>query len=175
MMRVVHRLFSFEVREMAKAAGSSPKRLFEDWIWLFPLTYLIHALEEYFGGEGFYRWVARIIGRGMTPGQFVSINSFALLMMIAGVIIFRKTPAVRWLTITFATVVFINAVAHLAGSILTDTYSPGVVSGVLLWIPLGAATFYRARKRVTRRSYVAGVLVGAAVHALLFLVLASFR
>jgi hypothetical protein len=156
-------------------AGSSGKRLFEDWIWLFPLTYLIHALEEYFGGEGFYRWVARIIGRGMTPEQFVSINSFALLMMIAGVLIFRKTPSVRWLTITFATITFINGVAHLAGSILTGTYSPGLVSGVLLWIPLGAATFYRARGRVTRRSFIAGLLVGAVIHALLFLVLASFR
>jgi hypothetical protein len=156
-------------------ASSSQKRLFEDWIWLFPLTYLIHALEEYFGGEGFYRWVARIIGRGMTAEQFVIINSFALLMMIAGVMIFRKTPSVRWLTITFATIAFINAVAHLAGSILTNTYSPGVVSGVLLWLPLGAATFYRAWKRVTGRSFIAGAAVGAVIHALLFLVLASFR
>ncbi|HEX8177463.1 MAG TPA: HXXEE domain-containing protein [Pyrinomonadaceae bacterium] len=160
---------------MVKAASSSQKRLFEDWIWLFPSTYLIHALEEYFCGEGFYRWVARVIGRGMTAEQFVIINSLALLLMIAGVVIFRKTPSVRWLTITFATITFINAVAHLAGSILTGTYSPGVVSGVLLWIPLGAATFYRARNGVTRRSFIAGVLVGAFVHALLFLVLASFR
>lgn len=157
------------------ASGSSQKRLFEDWIWLFPLTYLIHALEEYWGGEGFYRWVARVIGRGMTPEQFIIINSLAWLMMIAGVMIFRKTPSVRWLTISFATIVFINGAAHLAGSILTNTYSPGVVSGVLLWIPLGAATFYRAWKRVTRCSFISGLLVGALIHALLFAVLASIR
>lgn len=160
---------------MASGASTSQKRLFEDWIWLFPVTYLIHALEEYWGGEGFYRWVARVIGGGMTAGQFVSINSFALLMMVAGIMIFRRTPSVRWLTITFATIVFINGVAHLAGSLLTNTYSPGLVSGLLLWIPLGAATFYRARGRVTRRSLMAGVLVGAMIHALLFAVLASFR
>ncbi|HKS29970.1 MAG TPA: HXXEE domain-containing protein [Pyrinomonadaceae bacterium] len=160
---------------MSKADAAPQGRLFENWIWLFPLTYLIHALEEYWCGEGFYRWIARLIGRGMTPEQFVQINSFGWLMMVAGVLIFRKTPSVRWLTITFATVVFINGLAHLAGSILTLSYSPGVVSGVLLWIPLGAATFYRARGRVTRRSYVAGVVAGLVIHLMLFMVLASFR
>ena len=160
---------------MVKAGSPGQKRLFEDWIWLFPLTYLIHATEEYLCGEGFYRWVSRIIGRGMTPDQFIAINSFAWVMMVASILMLRKTPSVRWLTITFASVVFINGVAHLVGSIWTNTYSPGAISGLLLWIPLGAATFYRAWKRVTRRSFVAGVLVGAAIHAVLFMVLFSFR
>lgn len=159
---------------MLKAGSPSQKRLFEDWIWLFPLTYLIHALEEYWGGEGFYRWSAKIMGRGMTPEQFIAINSFGWLLMLTGVLLFRKTPSVRWLTITFATIVFINGIAHLVGSIWTNTYSPGVVSGLLLWIPLGAATFYRAWRRVTRRSFVSGLLAGVSVHALLFLILLSF-
>ncbi len=71
--------------------------------------------------------------------------------------------------------VFINGVAHVAGTIWTKTYSPGMVSGAALWIPLGAATFYRARGGVTRRSFIAGVLAGAGIHAVLFLVLLSFR
>lgn len=157
---------------MVKAVDSSQKRLFEDWIWLFPLTYLIHALEEYWCGEGFYRWSARIMGRGMTAEQFVAVNGSAWVAMVASIVVFRKTPSVRWLTLAFATVVFTNGIAHLAGSLWTGTYSPGAVSGALIWIPLGAATFYRARKRVTRRSLVAGVLVGAAIHGILFLVLA---
>jgi hypothetical protein len=159
---------------MSKAADTQPGRLFENWIWLFPLTYLIHAAEEYLCGEGFYRWSARIFGKGMTPELFVLINSVAWVLMVCTVIAFRRTPSVRWITITFATVVFINGVAHVLGSILTWTYSPGAVSGLLLWIPLGAATFYRARRRVTRRSFIAGVVVGAFIHGILFLVL-SFR
>ncbi len=159
---------------MISAAATQPGRLFENWIWLFPLTYLIHAAEEYLCGEGFYRWSARIFGKGMTPAQFISINSVAWLLMVCTVIVFRKTPSVRWITITFATVVLINGVAHVLGSILTWTYSPGAVSGLLLWIPLGVATFYRAHGRVTRRSLTAGVIVGALIHGILFLVL-SFR
>lgn len=160
---------------MIKAANPSPKRLFEDWIWLFPATYLIHAMEEYWCGEGFYRWAARIIGGGMTPSQFIVINSFGLLLMVAGILIFRRTPSVRWLALCFATVVFINGFAHLTGTIWTKIYSPGLVSGIVLWIPLGAATFYRAWKRVTPLSFVAGVLAGTVIHGLLFLVLFSFR
>jgi hypothetical protein len=156
---------------MSEAADTAQGRLFENWIWLFPATYLIHAMEEYWCGEGFYRWAVRIFGRELTPEQFITINSFGWLLMTGAVIVFRKTPSVRWVTIAFATVVFINGLAHLLGSILTWTYSPGVVSGLLLWVPLGAATFYRARGRVTRRSFVAGLLAGAAIHAALFLVL----
>jgi hypothetical protein len=160
---------------MIKADATSRKRLFEDWIWLFPATYLIHAMEEYWGGEGFYRWVARIIGRGMTPEQFIWINSFGWMLMVVTIVALRKTPSVRWLTITWATVVFINGMAHLVGSIWTETYSPGVVSGTLLWIPLGAATFYRSWKRVTLRSFIAGLVVGAVIHAVLVMMLSSFR
>jgi hypothetical protein len=160
---------------MVKAANSSRKRLFENWIWLFPLTYLIHAMEEYWGGEGFYRWVAKIFGRGMTPDQFISINSLGWLLMTASIVALRRTPSVRWLAIAYATLVFINGVAHLAGSIWTETYSPGLVSGLLLWVPLGAITFYRAWNRVTRRSLVAGLLVGTMIHLALFMVLLSFR
>jgi hypothetical protein len=159
---------------MVQAAATTQRRLFENWIWLFPLTYLIHAMEEYWCGEGFYRWSSRIVGRGMTPGQFVAIHSFGWLLMVGSVFVFRKTPSVRWLTICFATVAFINGLAHLAGSIWTNTYSPGLVSGLLVWMPLGAATFYRARKRMTRRSFVSGLLVGACLHGMLFIVLASF-
>lgn len=157
------------------SAATSGGRLFENWIWLFPLTYLVHAMEEYWGGEGFYRWVARFIGRGMTPEQFISINSFGWLLMVASILLMRKTPSVRWLTISLATIVFINGFAHLAGTIWTKTYSPGVVSGVLLWMPLGAATFYRAWHRVTRLSFIAGMMVGAIVHGMLFIMLLSFR
>lgn len=164
------------VRNMARIHGSSQGRLFEDWIWLFPITYLIHAMEEYWCGEGFYRWAARIIGWGMTPAQFIAVNSVAWLLMVGSILVFRKTPSVRWLTISFATVVLVNGFSHLTGTIWTRTYSPGVVSGVLLWIPLGATTFYRARDGgVTRRSFISGVLVGALIHGALFLVLLSFR
>lgn len=159
------------VQPTTRAGG----RLFENWIWLFPLTYLLHAAEEYWGGEGFYRWAGRIIGRGMTPEQFLTINGLGWLLMTGSVLIFRKTPSVRWLTISFATVVFINGLAHLLGSVWTETYSPGLITGLLLWVPLGAATFYRALGRTTRRSYLSGLLAGALIHAVLFIVLYSFR
>ncbi len=151
------------------------KRLFEDWAWLFPATYLVHAMEEYWGGEGFYRWMAKIFGWGMTPREFVNINTTAWLLMVGSILVFRRTPSIRWLTISYGTVALVNGFAHLLGSIWTMTYSPGVVSGTLLWIPLGLVTLYRGWKGATRRSFFYGVLVGLLIHAVLFLVLLSVR
>ena len=160
---------------MVRHPQGSQGRLFENWIWLFPLTYLIHAMEEYWCGEGFYRWSARILGWGMTPDQFVAINGLAWLMMLASILVFRRTPSVRWLTICYATVVLVNGFSHLLGSLWTWTYSPGVISGLVIWIPLGAATFYRALGRVTRRSFLYGIMAGAVIHGAIFLTLLSFR
>ena len=160
---------------MVVEVDGNRNRLFQNWAWLFPATYLIHAMEEYWGGEGFYRWSARIIGRGMTPEQFISINSFGWLLMLVGVLIFRRTSSIAWLCVSLATVVLLNGLFHLAGSFWTGTYSPGAVSGTLLWIPLGAITLYRAWKHATRRSLRAGILVGIIIHAVLFLILLSIR
>ena len=147
------------------------KRLFERWAWLFPATYLLHVMEEYWGGEGFYRWITRIMGSGMTPTEFVAINAGAWLLMVASILLFRRTPSIRWLIISLGTVVMVNGLAHLAGSVWTGTYSPGVVSGTLLWIPLGLVTLYRGWHGATGRSFFSGVVVGLLIHALLFLVL----
>jgi hypothetical protein len=152
-------------------AAASQRRIFENWVWCFPAAFLIHANEEYWCGEGFYRWVARIIGKGMMPRQFIILNGFAWLLMAGSVLVFRKTPSVKWLTLCLATTLFINGWLHLFGTLWANVYSPGVISGVGLFIPLGAVTYYRAWRRISTRSFVGGVLGGVTIHSLLFLVL----
>jgi hypothetical protein len=52
---------------------------------------------------------------------------------------------------------------HVFASILTWTYSPGLVSGVLILIPLGALRLQGAWRASTRRGYIAGVYLGLSV------------
>lgn len=143
-------------------------------MWLMPVTYFIHAMEEYWCGEGFYRWAARVMGWEMTPTQFIVLNSTAWVFMVVSILALRKTPSIRWLTISFGTVAFINGFWHLVVSIWTGTYSPGTISGTLIWIPFGAATLYKAWRHATRRAIGSGVLVGIVIHVLIFLTLLIF-
>lgn len=131
--------------------------------WLFPVTYLVHILEEWVGG--FPAWFARVLGVGLTEGTFLWLNAAALAGMTLGVALAYKFGALRWLFVSFGTVTLVNAAAHVAASLATLSYSPGVLSGTLLWLPLGFVTVRAGRGALKRRPFVAGLVVGALMHA----------
>ena len=137
------------------------------WPLLFPATYLLHIAEEYLCGERFFNWASRISGINLTEQAFLEINAAAwTIMMLISAMAFSR-PTFQWIVIPMSTAVTINGVAHLLGTIFSRSYSPGLVTGVLLWIPLGAFTLYRARG--TGR-YWAGVILGVILHGLVTLV-----
>lgn len=136
------------------------------WAWLFPLTYLVHIAEEYWGGVGFYRWIGRVVGAELRAQTFLNLNAIFWVVMTAAVASALWTRAADWLITTLGAIVLINGLAHTIGSLLTQSYSPGLVSGLCLWIPLGAWTLRRAWLCGRRIALWIGVLVGLLLHAL---------
>jgi len=134
------------------------------WGWLYPATYAIHILEELWGGEGFTAWLARVAGIELSAGQFLGWNALALLLMALGVRLALRYRHLRWLLLAYAVAFLLNALSHLAASLYTLSYSPGLVSGLLLWLPLGAFALLRFRKTLSRRGRRAGLLVGLSMH-----------
>jgi hypothetical protein len=142
------------------------------WAWLFPASYLIHIAEEYWGG--FPAWIARFWGVESSSGHFLSWNGGALVMMTVGVWLVLRTKSYRWLLVSFATVVLINGLVHTVASMVTLSYSPGLVSGLLLFVPLGALTLRRAFRDVNRRTLRAGIIVGVLMHMAVVLLAFGF-
>lgn len=136
--------------------------------WLFPITYALHLCEEYWGGEGFPAWISRIAKASFTNQEFLTLNSFALILVTVGAaLIYRNTW--RWLLVALAGVVFINGALHLVFSVLTWTYSPGLITGVLLWMPLGAVTIYQQWRRASQRSMRIGIALAIGLHIIVSL------
>jgi hypothetical protein len=133
-------------------------------LWLFPATYAVHVAEETLAGEGFPAWISRLAGVDFTMPEFLQLNAAGLALMIAAVPIAARLGREWWMAALLGTVVLLNGSAHAAASLLTQTYSPGSVSGLLLWVPLGAMTLVRSRRRLTRRSGLLATAVGAVVH-----------
>jgi hypothetical protein len=146
----------------AETVGTLPRF----WPLLFPATYLLHIAEEYWCGERFFNWASRIAGINLTEQAFLEINAAALTIMLLMAGMAFSRPTFQWIVIPMSTAVSINGVAHLLGTIFSRSYSPGLVTGVLLWIPLGVFTLYRARE--TGR-YWAGVMLGVILHGLVTL------
>ncbi|HEX8459143.1 MAG TPA: HXXEE domain-containing protein [Pyrinomonadaceae bacterium] len=142
----------------------SIERRREAWGWLFPATYALHIVEELWGGAGFTAWLGRVAGVWMEARQFFIWNALALVLMCVGVLVARRFEQVRWLLVAYAVAFTLNALTHLAASLYTISYSPGLVSGLLLWLPLGAHTLLSYRKTLSRRGRRAGLFVGLSMH-----------
>ena len=156
----------------AEASPTRTRNFTGNWAWLFPISYLIHIAEEYWGG--FPAWIARFWGVESSSSNFLSWNGGAWVMMTVGVWLTLKTKSYRWLLVSFGTVLLVNGLVHALASVVTWSYSPGVVSGLLLFIPLGTITLRRARESVNRRTFRAGVIVGVLMHGVVVLLAFGF-
>jgi len=129
---------------MLDATHSTVEPFIGSWVLLFPATYLAHIAEEYWGG--FPARFAGITGLAVPDGAFLGANAlFWVLMATAAVLVLRR-PTRAPLVVALATVVTINATLHLGGTVLNASYSPGLITGVLLWLP-PPARCRRARSR----------------------------
>ncbi|MCA1849910.1 MAG: HXXEE domain-containing protein [Acidobacteria bacterium] len=143
------------------------------WAWLFPASYLVHIAEEYWGG--FTLWISRFWGVESSSANFLLWNGAAWVLMTAGVSLVLRTKSYRWLLVSFGTVLLINGLAHALASVATLSYSPGLVSGLLLFVPLGAYALLRARRKgVNRRSFRAGLIAGVLIHVAVVLLAFGF-
>jgi hypothetical protein len=149
----------------ASETGVSGKAWPPGWGWVFPVTYAIHILEEWRGGEGFTAWLAGVAGVELAARQFLIWNALALLLMTAGVVLTLRFSHLRWLLLAYGVAFLLNALSHLAASLYTRSYSPGLLSGLLLWLPLGSLALFSFRKTLSRRGRRAGLVVGLSMHA----------
>ena len=148
--------------------ASSPTR---PWVWLFPLAYGLHIVEEY--AFDFPAYIANVSGRHISNSQFLFLNAVVWLPMVAAVVVVRARPFHPWLIVTVSAVLGINAAVHLLSSIVTATYSPGTVTAALLYVPLVIYALRRVLPHVSRGVAMRAVALGAAIHAGVFLLAAN--
>lgn len=141
------------------------------WAWLFPVTYLIHIAEEYVAGVALAPSPNKIRGANMTATQFLVLNGFACALLVAGMILSRRFGFRQWLLVCLATVVMVNGLFHVAGTIrIAGRYNPGLISGVLIWIPLGIVTLMRMKKSMRPNKYRAAMAVGVGINLVVLLI-----
>ena len=140
------------------------------WPLLLPASYLLHLVEEWFGGVGFAAWTERALGQPVSTTRFLILNavvwpSFAALTLAA-----IKRPAVAWFLTSFGTIVVINALLHGLGTVASASYSPGLVTGLLLYLPLGSLAIRRGRQELPAGAFARAVFLGVAAHIVVALI-----
>ena len=134
------------------------------WISWAPLgAASLHIVEEFFYPGGFAAWDREYrpgIRKSITTRFHVIMNGL-LLVACYDVAALAKSPLgiPAWLTVT--ALLFSNAIWHLIGAVKTRKYSPGMVTGSLLYIPL--AVYGYAHLLRTGRSSVSTAAVAFAI------------
>jgi hypothetical protein len=135
-------------------------------LWPIVAAFAIHIAEEWFGG--FPLWMAKVLGNPMPQAAFIWINVIALAVVILGVWFAIRDDGFGWVAVALATVFLINTAAHVAGSLLTASYAPGLISAVVLYIPLCSLVMIRAADHAPRGTVSRGIVAGVLLHALVF-------
>lgn len=109
------------------------------WLFMMPLVAAsIHIVEEFAIPGGFRSWyIAYVpeVAKILTPLRLAEINA----LLLAACLSFAVTGQHHGGTTTWLIVVSIlawNAVFHITGAVRTRRYSPGMVTGILLYLPL---------------------------------------
>jgi hypothetical protein len=135
------------------------------WIWALPLAYALHVIEEAYGGRGLVEWMIERGGLRLSMAGFLGVNlvGCAILAVAAGGA--RIRPSWRWTLASAGTILLVNGVCHVAASVATRYYVPGMWTGLAFYIPLGAVLLFRARRLVRPGVFRAAVAVGFVIHA----------
>ena len=133
-----------------------------NWIFgTFVVAAVIHVLEEYAYPGGFLDWMKGMNPRftpWITTRFAVIINGLFLLLCVVGAIVAARNLV---LSLSVASLLFINGLMHLGGTVRARRYTPGVVSGILLYMPLALYAFYlfaRSGRLTLAGSAIAGLL-----------------
>lgn len=136
------------------------------WLVLFPVTYLLHIAEEYWGGGGYSAYLMKSHLVEMTPFRFLVLQTLGMSLMLIGALVSLPLRFPLTMLTILASVVLVNGLVHASRSLIDWSYSPGVVTAVLLWIPLGALSLLRTWNDMRTGRFTFAVLTGITISVL---------
>ena len=135
------------------------------WSWLFPLSYVIHIAEEYWGGEGYPAYLLRLRGVHMSTARFLAAQSVGLILVTIGVVLARRLKFLPMMLVILGTMVAGNALTHTVNALSIHQYGPGLFSSIFIWGPLGIATMLRFKRAIDdQRQYWIAIAIGVAIN-----------
>jgi hypothetical protein len=142
--------------------------------WSLTIAAAIHIFEEFVFPGGFKEW-----WRAYQPETAGSVSNRFLIFINVVLILFSVTVALAvqaprgngmaaWLAL--ATLLFSNAIFHLVGAFRTKRYSPGMVSGIALYIPLAiyGYVYFVGGGKVSILTAIVAALIGSSYHFISF-------
>ena len=117
-------------------SGRRPRQSLTRAVWLAPVAYALHWVEEWFG---FPAWVTAHFPATFSSAQFQRNGIVLMAVLVALCVLVSRRPrrTTVLLFLTYVSGLFLhNGLFHLGATLALRSYSPGLASGVLLHLPL---------------------------------------
>ena len=138
------------------------------WSWLFPLTYLIHVAEEYWGGEGYPAYIFKLRGVHLSNTRFLAAQSVGFVLVIVGILLARKFRFLPMMLVILGSMVAVNALTHTVTALSTLKYAPGLWSSIFVWGPIGIASMVRFKALIRKqKQYWLAIAIGAGINVVI--------
>jgi hypothetical protein len=151
--------------------------LAQDWpLWLTPIwlmlpLYMLHQYEEH-DADRFRLFVNRTVGGGrdaLSPFAVFLINIPGVwgVIVVSFALAWNVRPGLGLIAIYL---VLVNAATHIAAGIALRRYNPGLVTAILLFVPMGGISL--ALVQTTQPSaadHILGLGIALAIHAAIVL------
>jgi hypothetical protein len=137
-------------------------------VFLMLPAYMIHQVEEH-AGDRFRRFVNKRIARvpnALTTPAVVVVNVPLVWGVDLVAIYLARFVAVGWGLIAIY-LILVNAVLHLAGAAVLRAYNPGLVTALVLFLPLGGGALVTVAETpgVTVTQHAVALAFALVVHA----------
>jgi hypothetical protein len=119
----------------------------------------LHVVEEVTGVEGLH-------GINLSLNLFLVLSTGAWLLMTCGIVLAHKLGFPHFIGVCLGTTVFLNGLVHIFNSLINRGYDAGVISGSVLFIPLGAVTLIGLKNSMRRQRYILGVVLGIVIQTI---------
>ena len=104
-------------------------------IFILCIVYALHMVEEF--TLGFVEWANRYFGAFNWTQNLIG-NTVYMTLLVFACYFYKKNPVKNlWLGMAGSMWVLTNVFIHLSATILGKEYSPGVVTAIILYIPVG--------------------------------------
>jgi hypothetical protein len=129
------------------------------WCWLLPVLYAGHIAEEFYAGAGFHTWVGSLVP--FSPASFLGVNVI-IISLIAGAVGLGLSGGRLSLLLVAVAVQFMvhGLLIHPISSLWAGAASPGLLSGLLVLVPVASGLFLWARGALSRGPFWGGVGIG---------------
>lgn len=136
--------------------------LLDDLMWLAVAAYGLHILEEY--QLDWRNWARAVLKLPVEWPDFYVVNALVIVLGAIAAILVRTQPTIA---LSFPAVMLVNAVFfHISPYVRTGgRFSPGLVTAVVLFLPLGIACYWVALRE--HRADAGTIAISLAIGAVL--------